>query len=230
MKTWEENLGRKLGKKKRSIVNSASSLPLLVLSLVSIVAHGHTLFPTGLCGRALLLWLMAKLELIFFSLCCLQVCCNGNGDVGFHDGTMMIFIHDGMFLMLLFFFIVVLLLVVTLYSSTAPCGQVILLLVVALCYSLWLHIIVPCDPTPCGQTLLLLVVAFYYSLWSHFATCGRVLLLLMVAFCYLWSCSATICGHVLLLLMVMFHSSLFVSPPCGCVLSFLVVASRVLLL
>ncbi len=43
-------------------MNSASSLPLFV----SIVAHGHTLFPVVPCGRALLLRLMAELELISF--------------------------------------------------------------------------------------------------------------------------------------------------------------------
>jgi hypothetical protein len=53
--------------KKSSIVDLASSFPLFMLSLVSIVACGHALLPASPHGCALLL-LMAKLELIFFLL------------------------------------------------------------------------------------------------------------------------------------------------------------------
>jgi hypothetical protein len=52
IKTWEENFKRKFVKKK-SIVDSTSSLPLFVLSLVFIVAHDHNLLPTLPCGHAL---------------------------------------------------------------------------------------------------------------------------------------------------------------------------------
>jgi len=70
-KTQASKLGRESSRgslqKKSSAMDLASSFPLFMLSLVSIVACGHTLLPSSSHSCALLL-LMAKLELIFFFL------------------------------------------------------------------------------------------------------------------------------------------------------------------
>jgi hypothetical protein len=138
--------------------------------------------------------------------------------------------------------LVVLLLVIALYYSLWSCSL--------WSYFLWSHSTAPCGPSLYGHVLLLfvvllLMVMFCCSLSSHSITpYGQVLLLLVVKFYYsLWLHFTTPCGYILLLVVAlcyslwshlllvdMLYSYLFVSTPCGCVLLFLVVPSRVLLL
>ncbi len=67
----------------------------------------------------------------------------------------------------------------------------VLLLVVTFCYSLWSYSLWSCSTTCCGRILLFLVVALYYSLWLRSIACGRTLLFLVVTFCCsLQSCLA----------------------------------------
>ncbi len=198
-------------------MNSPSSLPLLVLSLVSIVAHGHIMFHVVPCGCALLLRFMAELELISFPYVVCKFVAMAMGGlavamvmVGFTTTQQ----RSSFLTVLSSCSCSVLLLCYSLWSRFL----LLLLLVVPLCYSLWSSSI-----APCGGPLLLFLVAYYCSLWSYslwpnsIAPCAHILLLLVVTLCYLWSCSITTCDRVLLLILVIFCSSMFVSPPCGCI-------------
>jgi hypothetical protein len=99
----------------------------------------------------------------------------GNGDGGFHNGTMIVFIPNNMFLMFSFFSVIVLLFVVALCFSITPCGLALLLLLVKLSHSLWWPFVAFCGHViyslwlssiapPCDHTIVFLVVMFYCSL------------------------------------------------------------------